>query len=47
MAGAHRNPGIPATCLGKDNGVNSGMRRIDDGRIGPMINISVEYSELG
>ena len=39
--------GIPATCLEKQDGPDSGRRAIDEGKIDLVINIPVEYDELG
>jgi carbamoyl-phosphate synthase large subunit len=39
--------GIPATRLEKHDGPNSGMRAIEEGKIDLVINVPVEYDELG
>jgi carbamoyl-phosphate synthase large subunit len=39
--------GIPATRLAKHDGRDSGVRAIDDGKVDLVINIPVEYDELG
>jgi carbamoyl-phosphate synthase large subunit len=46
-AEALRGLGILATCLEKHDGPNSGMRAIDEGKVDLVINIPVEYDELG
>ena len=39
--------GIPATRLEKHEGPDSGMRAIDEGKVDLVINVPVEYDELG